>query len=74
CGGDIIKRRTKKGKTFFGCANYPACDFVSWDKPVPGKCPQCGGILVQRMGQNGPFIACGDRACGYIQRGKKEKE
>ena len=74
CGGDILKRHTKKGKVFYGCANYPACDFVSWDKPVPGKCPKCGGILVQRMGQNGPFIACGDRNCGYIQRGKKDKE
>ena len=74
CGGDILKRHTKKGKTFFGCANYPNCDFVSWDKPVPGKCPRCGGILVQRMGQNGPFIACGDRTCGYIQRSKKDKE
>ena len=74
CGGDILKRHTKKGKIFYGCANYPNCDFVSWDKPVPGKCPKCGGILVQRMGQNGPFIACGDRNCGYIQRGKKEKE
>ena len=74
CGGDILKRHTKKGKSFYGCANYPNCDFVSWDKPVPGKCPKCGGILVQRMGQNGPFIACSDRNCGYIQRGKKEKE
>ncbi len=74
CGGDIIKRHTKKGKNFYGCSNYPNCDFVSWDKPVPGKCPKCGGILVQRMGQNGPFIACADRNCGYIQRGKKEKE
>ena len=74
CGGDILKRHTKKGKNFYGCANYPNCDFVSWDKPVPGKCPRCGGILVQRMGQNGPFVACGDRNCGYIQRGKKDKE
>jgi hypothetical protein len=55
CGGDILKRHTKKGKNFYGCANYPACDFVSWDKPVPGKCPKCGGILVQRMGQNGEY-------------------
>ena len=74
CGGDIIKRHTKKGKNFYGCSNYPNCDFVSWDKPVPGKCPRCGGILVQRMGQNGPFIACADRNCGYIQRGKKDKD
>ena len=74
CGGDIIKRHTKKGKNFYGCSNYPNCDFVSWDKPVPGKCPKCGGILVQRMGQNGPFIACANRNCGYIQRGKKDKD
>ena len=74
CGGDIIKRRTKTGKIFYGCGNYPNCDFVSWDKPVDMKCPKCGKLLVQRMGQNGPFITCTDRACGYILRSKKGEE
>ena len=75
CGGELIKRRTKKGKVFYGCSHYPECDFVSWDKPVNKKCPKCGKLLVQRMGRNGPFIACPDRECGYILRsGKKSEE
>ena len=74
CGGDIVKLKTKKGKNFYGCSRYPECDFVSWDKPVPGTCPNCGKMLVQRMGQNGPFVACSDKTCGYIRRAKKGKE
>jgi DNA topoisomerase-1 len=43
CGGDVAQRRSKKrGKAFFGCSNYPNCDFVAWDKPIPEKCPDCG--------------------------------
>lgn len=75
CGGDVVKKRTKKGKTFYGCSRYPECDFVSWDKPVNKKCPKCGQMLIQRMGRNGPFVACPDRECGYILRsGKKADE
>lgn len=75
CGGDVVKKRTKKGKVFYGCSHYPECDFVSWDKPVNKKCPKCGQMLIQRMGRNGPFVACPDRECGYILRnGKKAEE
>ena len=42
CGGDIIERMGKKRRKFFGCSNYPKCNFMVWDKPVPEKCPQCG--------------------------------
>ena len=45
-GGDIVQRKTRKGRIFFGCANYPACDFTSWKKPIPNPCPKCGGMLV----------------------------
>jgi DNA topoisomerase-1 len=41
-GGKIVERRSRKGRTFYGCANYPACDFVSWDRVVPEPCPVCG--------------------------------
>jgi DNA topoisomerase-1 len=45
-GGELIERKTRKGRTFYGCANYPACDFTSWKRPLPSPCPNCGGLLV----------------------------
>lgn len=45
CGGDIVKKKTKKGKLFYGCANYPGCAFASWDFPAPYRCPKCKGIM-----------------------------
>ena len=45
-GGDIVQRKTRKGRIFFGCANYPTCDFTSWKRPVVTPCPKCGGLLV----------------------------
>jgi DNA topoisomerase-1 len=45
-GGDIVERRTRKGRIFYGCANYPACEFTSWKRPLPTPCPNCGGTLV----------------------------
>ena len=45
-GGEIVQRKTRKGRIFFGCANYPACDFTSWKRPVATPCPKCGGLLV----------------------------
>jgi DNA topoisomerase-1 len=44
--GDVVERKTRKGRTFYGCANYPACDFTSWKRPVAPPCPNCGGFLV----------------------------
>jgi DNA topoisomerase-1 len=45
-GGDVVERKTRKGRTFYGCANFPECDFTSWKKPLPVACPNCGGLLV----------------------------
>lgn len=47
-GGTIVERRTKKGRIFYGCANYPDCDWSSWKKPLPNPCPNCGGLLIQK--------------------------
>ena len=44
--GDLVERKTRKGRVFFGCANYPACDFTSWKRPLPQPCPNCAGLLV----------------------------
>ncbi|MEA4908917.1 MAG: DNA topoisomerase, partial [Anaerolineaceae bacterium] len=46
CGGDIVQRKTRKGRVFYGCANYPECQFTSWKRPVAAPCPKCGGMLV----------------------------
>jgi len=47
CGSDIVEKRTKRGKVFYGCSNYPECKFATWKKPVEDKCPVCGGLQVQ---------------------------
>ena len=48
CEGDIIERKTKRGKIFYGCNNYPKCDFASWDKPTGEICPECNSLLVEK--------------------------
>ena len=67
CGGYISERRSKRGRSFYGCSSYPSCDFLSWDRPRNEKCPQCGGVyLVEKYSKrDGPFIACPDKECGY---------
>lgn len=53
CGGDIIERKTKTRKVFYGCSNYPECKFTSWDKPTEQHCPKCGHILYEKTDRNG---------------------
>ncbi|MBI4687051.1 MAG: type I DNA topoisomerase [Nitrospirae bacterium] len=64
--GDIIERRTKKGKVFFSCSNYPKCKFATWYKPVNKKCPGCGAdILAEKRTKAGEFLVCLKKECGY---------
>ncbi|HEY3837098.1 MAG TPA: type I DNA topoisomerase [Bryobacteraceae bacterium] len=64
--GEIIERRSKRGKTFFGCNRYPDCEFVAWNKPVPEKCPDCGGAyLVEKFPKAGPVLQCPNNECKY---------
>ncbi len=72
CGASIIKRKSKKGKVFYGCERYPECDFVSWDKPTKMNCPECGNMMVQKIGQNGSYITCTNKECGHIHRNTKK--
>lgn len=60
CGGDIIQRRSKRGKIFYGCSNYPQCNFVSWDKPVNRTCPECGNNYMseKQTKAKGAFLIC----------------
>lgn len=72
CGAQIVKRKSKRGKVFYGCEKYPECDFVSWDRPASEKCPKCGALMVHKMGQNGGYTACSDKACGHVARPVKK--
>ena len=62
CGKDIVIRKTKKGRKYYGCEDNPNCDFMSWQKPSKEKCPQCGGYMVEK----GNKLLCADEKCGYI--------
>lgn len=57
-GGELIERRTRKGRTFYGCENYPKCEFSSWKKPLPEPCPSCGGLLVAANKNHARCIVC----------------
>ncbi len=64
--GEIVERRSKRGKTFFGCNRYPECDFVAWGKPIPEKCPECGSsYLIEKYLKAGPVAQCPNGDCKY---------
>ncbi|MCQ2362756.1 MAG: topoisomerase DNA-binding C4 zinc finger domain-containing protein [Acidaminococcaceae bacterium] len=64
CGGDILERRTKTGKIFYGCSNYPECDFSSWDKPANRTCEICGSIMIERYTKDKKVIyKCSNNSC-----------
>ena len=65
CKGDIIKRKSKKGRVFFGCSNYPDCNFMTWNKPVKEKCPDCNGLMVEKTTKKEKVKMCIDKECGY---------
>ena len=64
CGGRVVVKKTKKGRVFYGCSEYPNCDFVSWDEPVQEKCPRCGKTLLRKKGKK-PKLYCITPDCGY---------
>ncbi|MDD6810948.1 MAG: type I DNA topoisomerase [Lachnospiraceae bacterium] len=63
CGKDIVLKKTKKGRKYYGCIDNPQCDFMVWQKPVDKKCKKCGSILLQK----GNKLVCSDENCGYIE-------
>ncbi len=64
CGGNILAKRSKKGKKFFGCSNYPNCDFVSWFEPSSKKCSSCGGLMVKKYSKTkGTIYECINENC-----------
>lgn len=73
CGGKINAKKTRKGKTYYGCENNPKCEFMTWDTPLEEKCPSCGSSLFKKSGKNGA-IHCLKDGCGYERDGKKKEE
>ena len=68
CGKEIVYRKTKKGRRYFGCEDYPECDFMSWQKPAKEKCPKCGGYMLEK----GNKLVCGNEQCGYVESKSKK--
>ena len=64
--GEVVERRSKRGKTFYGCSRYPDCDFVAWGRPIPEKCPECGSsYLIEKYLKGGAMAQCPNAECKY---------
>jgi len=70
CGSDLVKRSSKKGRVFYGCINYPECDFMSWARPVDKKCPSCGKYMLIK----GKKLVCSDNECGYVEAAPERED
>lgn len=72
CGGDVIEKKTRKGTSFFGCSNYPNCNFMTWDTPTDEVCPRCGKSLFKRRGN---VLYCPDtEGCGFTKSAARKKK
>ncbi len=71
CGGKVIQKKSKRGYTFFGCDNYPECNFMTWDKPTDEKCPQCGKSLFKGKGG---MLKCLDEKCGFEKKAERKRK
>jgi len=68
CGGKVVVRKSKKGRKFYGCSNYPECDFVSWFEPSDEKCPECGSYMVKKSSKSkGEYLECSNSECKHVK-------
>lgn len=67
CGKEVVIRKTKKGRKYYGCENNPECEFMSWQKPSKERCPECGNYMLEK----GNKLVCVDEKCGYVRNLKK---
>lgn len=68
CGKEVVLKKTKKGRKYYGCEDNPDCDFMSWQRPSAEKCPQCGGYMVEK----GNKLVCADEQCGFVKENTKK--
>ena len=69
CGKDIVLKKTKKGRKYYGCIDNPDCDFMVWQKPVEDRCDRCGAIMLQK----GSKLVCSDENCGFVKDAQKQE-
>ena len=69
CGRDIVLKKTKKGRKYYGCIDNPECDFMVWQKPVEDRCDRCGAIMLQK----GNKLVCSDEGCGFVKDAQKQE-
>ena len=76
CDGDLVERRSKYGKAFYGCNKYPECNLVLWNKPVEKPCPKCNAkFLVEKTSKTkGNYLVCAMQDCGYTESEGQAKE
>ena len=67
-GGHMLVRKSAKGRVYYGCSNYPKCNYMTWDEPVPERCPQCGSTLFKKKGQ----LYCAKEGCGFVKAVEKK--
>ena len=70
CGGEVVLKKNKKGRKYYGCENNPECDFMSWQKPSKKKCPKCGNYMVEK----GNKLVCSQETCGYVEQKTTDDE
>ena len=70
CGKDIVLKKTKKGRKYYGCIDNPECDFMSWQKPSKVRCKECGGLMVEK----GKKLVCMNPECGYVTDNEEQEE
>ncbi len=68
CGGEIVIKKTQKGRRYYGCENYPECEVMTWQKPSKEICPKCGNMLLEK----GNKLVCADSSCGYLVEKQKD--
>lgn len=73
CGGEILVKKSRKGKTYYACENLPKCDFMAWDEPQKQPCPECGGTMFRKYGRDAK-IYCVNEKCGYSEKTSKQKK
>ncbi|HIC94551.1 MAG TPA: DNA topoisomerase I, partial [Anaerolineae bacterium] len=74
CGGDLVMRKSRKGRTFYGCANYPECNFATWQRPLPEPCPYCGGLLTAANKERAKCVECGEMVSMEIREMRETRE
>lgn len=70
CGGEVVLKKTKKGRKYYGCIRYPECEFMSWQKPSMTRCPECGNYMIEK----GKKLVCASKECGCVIDNKESKQ